>query len=139
MGDRRNATGKALPRLAVLPIVCIAALLLVEHSTAVAGGLQKSAKSVRPSPRRADADRGQAYHDGCHVEVLGTKSPPCVYGDPRSSTTVVLFGDSHALHFFPALRRVAERRDWRFVSLTKSGCPPAEVDVYHRRMRRFYA
>jgi len=102
------------------------------------GGIPDSAHSVRPSPRRADADRGQAYDDGCHVEKAGTESPPCVYGNAQSSTTVVLFGDSHALHFFPAMRWVAERRGWRLISLTKSGCPPADVDIYYRPERRLY-
>lgn len=112
------------------PVCCAAALL---------GGIQNSATSVRPAPSRADADRSQAYHDGCHVDHAATDSPACVYGNPRSAPTIVLFGDSHALHFFPAVRRVAKRRDWRLVSLTKSGCPPAEIDVYLRRARRFYA
>jgi len=111
----------------------------VAGGTVDRGGIQDSAQSVRPSPGRANGDRGQAYKDGCHVGQSGTDSPACVYGNPQSSTTVVLFGDSHALHFFPAVRRVADRRGWRLVSLTKSGCPPAEVDVYSRREHRFYA
>jgi hypothetical protein len=112
----------------------------VWSSQAIAGGgIQNTASHVRPSPRHADADRGQAYTDGCNVDKPATTSPPCVYGNRGSSTTVVLFGDSHALHFFPALRRVAERRDWRLVNLTKSGCPPADVDVYYRSEHRFYA
>jgi hypothetical protein len=27
--------------------------------------------------------------------------PECVYGNPSSKTTVVLFGDSHAMQWFP--------------------------------------
>jgi hypothetical protein len=103
------------------------------------GGIQNSAKSVRPPPKHANADRGRAYSDGCHVDNGGTRSPPCVYGNPHSATTVVLFGDSHALHFFPALVKVAVRRDWRLVNLTKSGCPPADIDVYYRSGHRFYS
>jgi len=122
--------------------LCVAALLAmgVWSSPAVAGGgIQTSAKHVRPKPSRANADRGKAYKDGCHVDKAPTQSPPCVYGNPDSATTVVLFGDSHALHFFPALEKVAERRDWRLVNLTKSGCPPADIDVYYRREHRFYS
>lgn len=112
----------------------------VWSSTAIAGGgIQNSATHVRPKPRHANADRGQAYYDGCHVEKAATQSPPCVYGDPHSATTVVLFGDSHALHFFPALKKVAGHRHWRLVNLTKSGCPPADVDVYYRREHRLYS
>jgi len=120
----------------------LAALLAmgVWSSQAIAaGGIQNSATHVRPKPRRANADRGQAYRDGCHVEKAATQSPPCVYGNPHSATTVVLFGDSHALHLFPALKKVAERRGWRLVNLTKSGCPPADIDVYYRGEHRFYS
>ena len=51
--------------------------------------------------------------------------PACVYGDRGARTTVVLFGDSHAMQYFPALQRIAGRRHWRLVELTKAACPPA--------------
>jgi len=38
--------------------------------------------------------------------------------------TVLVIGDSHAEHWVPALRRVAERRDWRLYSLTRAKCNP---------------
>jgi hypothetical protein len=93
---------------------------------------------VRPSPARAGADRSQAFYDGCLVPKPGTRSPECRYGDAASATTVVLFGDSHAMQYFPALRRVSADRDWRLLVLTKSGCPSAEVAVYYRQRRRAY-
>ena len=63
-----------------------------------------------PAPADAGADRSRAYYDGCIVPFVATRSPTCVYGAKRSSTTVVLFGDSHALQYFPALDRVARHR-----------------------------
>ena len=65
-------------------------------------------------------------------------SPPCVYGDRGSKVTVVLFGDSHAMQLFPALEKVAQRRGWRLVQLTKAGCPPAAVPVVSPLSRREY-
>jgi hypothetical protein len=41
----------------------------------------------------------------------------------------VLFGDSHAAAWFPAFNLLARQRRWRLVVMTKSGCPPAEVDL----------
>ena len=127
------------------PSICCGAALLtfgLACSAAVAreatddGPIQNVATSVRPSPGRARADRSQAYADGCLVTKPATRSPACVYGDRRSRTTVVLFGDSHALQYFPPVRRVADRRGWRLVALTKSGCPPSDVDVYYRHGHR---
>jgi hypothetical protein len=64
--------------------------------------------------------------------------PECVYGDPSSDTIVVLFGDSHAMHWFPALDKLAKERNWRLVGLTKSACPPARVARYNVSLRREY-
>jgi hypothetical protein len=42
---------------------------------------------------------------------------------------VVLFGDSHASAWFPAVDRLSIERGWRLVVIAKSGCPAAAVDV----------
>jgi hypothetical protein len=42
----------------------------------------------------------------------------------------VLFGDSHALSWFPAALRVATERGWRLINVTRSACPPARVLSY---------
>ena len=102
------------------------------------GHIQSSATALRPRPQQAREDRGRAYSDGCLVPERAVKSPPCAYGDRRSRTTVVLFGDSHAMQFFPALDVVARRRGWRLVNLTKAGCPPAAVHVVSPLSRREY-
>ena len=91
------------------------------------GEIQSSASALRPRPRDAGRDRGRAHSDGCLVTKPVTRSPACVYGDRGSRTTVVLFGDSHAMQWFPALERIAKRRSWRLVELTKAGCTPARV------------
>ena len=102
--------------------------------------LQKSAKAVHPTPREAETkeNRPRMYADGCHLNPPETEAPECVYGDPSSDTTVVLFGDSHAMQWFPALNELAEERDWRLVGLTKAACPPAEVQIYNATLRREY-
>ena len=86
--------------------------------------IQRSARALRPSPRDADADRSRAYYDGCLVPEKPTRSPGCVYGDRGARTTVVLLGDSHAMQYFPALQRIAGRRHWRLVELTKAPARP---------------
>ncbi|MEQ9337803.1 MAG: acyltransferase family protein [Miltoncostaeaceae bacterium] len=100
--------------------------------------LQENAAAVRPNPKTAIRDRGQADHDGCLIEQDDLRSPACVYGDPRGRATMVLFGDSFAMQYFPALNRIAKARNWRFVVLTKSGCTPADVAMYNSQFRRRY-
>jgi hypothetical protein len=79
------------------------------------------------------------HADGCQLDRSGTESAECAYGDPSSDTTVVLFGDSHAMLWFPALNKIAKERNWRLVGLTKSACPPAEVHRYNASLRRKYS
>jgi peptidoglycan/LPS O-acetylase OafA/YrhL len=71
--------------------------------------------------------RSAVYRDGCHVGYDSTETPPCVYGDPASDQVVVLFGDSHAAQWFPALDLLARTHHWKLVSLTKASCKTAAV------------
>ncbi len=99
---------------------------------------QARADAIRPNPKTAIRDRGRADADGCLVDQEDTRSGRCVYGDRTSRTTAVLFGDSHAMQYFPALDLIAQRRGWRLVVLTKSGCTPADVVMWSERFRRAY-
>lgn len=71
--------------------------------------------------------RSAVYRDGCHVDYAATTSPACLYGDRDANTLVVLFGDSHAAQWFPALDQLARERHWRLLSLTKASCKTAAV------------
>lgn len=67
------------------------------------------------------------YDDGCHVNYGENESGECSYGVLDSKTTIVLFGDSHAAQWFPALEKLAIERKFKLVSLTKSACPAVDV------------
>jgi peptidoglycan/LPS O-acetylase OafA/YrhL len=106
--------------------------------------IQQSARAIRPEPRSAIRDRGRADTDGCLVRPRDLRSGPCVYGAPGPAPgggrrpTMILFGDSHAMQWFPALEVIATRRGWRLVVLTKAGCTPADVQMYNGQLRRHY-
>ena len=67
------------------------------------------------------------YQDGCHVNYGEVLSGDCTYGDKSSDKTIVLYGDSHAAQWFPALEKLANDNGFKLVSLTKSACPAAEI------------
>ncbi|MCB0872690.1 MAG: acyltransferase [Actinobacteria bacterium] len=101
--------------------------------------LQRTVRAIRPNPRSAVRDRGEADKAGCLAEQTDTRSKTsCVFGVKDSPTTVVLFGDSHAAHWFPALNVVAKQRNWRVVVLAKSGCTTASVTPYNTQFKRPY-
>ncbi|WP_416981288.1 acyltransferase family protein [Streptomyces sp. T028] len=85
--------------------------------------------NLAPPLEKVKSSRSAVYRDGCHVDYAATRTRPCVYGDRSSSRTVVLFGDSHAAQWFPALQRLATARGWKLVSLTKASCKVADVTV----------
>jgi peptidoglycan/LPS O-acetylase OafA/YrhL len=93
-----------------------------------------------PTLATARSDNPVIYADGCHVgPAERAPADGCVFGDPTSATTVVLFGDSHAGQWFPALDRLAQEHGWRLLSMTKSACASADVPVWSSIFDRPYA
>ena len=74
--------------------------------------------------------RTRIHLDGCDRELRPGHAARCSYGRAGSDTTVVLFGDSHAAQWFPALEPVALERGWRLVPFTRPGCPSVAVTVW---------
>ncbi|GGJ82750.1 acyltransferase [Pilimelia anulata] len=89
-------------------------------------------------PLQAAAENLPApYTDGCQAsERPSHQLTHCVYGDRTSSTTVVLFGDSHAAHWFNAVDAIAKQRRWKLSVWIRNECAPASVLVYGRTDRR---
>ncbi len=77
-------------------------------------------------------DMPKPYKDRCHVQqnLVASKSS-CLYGNLASKRTIVLFGDSHALSWFPAFEKLAITKKWRLVSLTMSSCWPANIPAWN--------
>jgi len=67
------------------------------------------------------------YDDGCHVNNGETVSPDCTYGVRGADKKIVIFGDSHAAQWFPALEKLANEQNFELISLTKSACPGPAV------------
>lgn len=109
-----------------------AALVLAIVTSAVALATQWRAGQRLLGPeyefiREARETRSRSSLDGCDAQ---TNRAACSYGNPGSATTVVLFGDSHAGQWFPALERAVTQRGWRLVVLTFGGCPGLFVSTY---------
>ncbi|MEO5965139.1 MAG: SGNH hydrolase domain-containing protein [Candidatus Limnocylindrales bacterium] len=91
-----------------------------------------------PALAAARDDLPVIYSDGCHLQTEGSALGTCAYGDTASATTVVLFGDSHAAQWFPALLRLSDEHGWRLVSLTKSACSSADIRAWSSIFNRPY-
>jgi SGNH domain (fused to AT3 domains) len=94
---------------------------------------------LQPSLTAAAGDYPVTFRDGCNVQEGGRSSRgACLYGNLTSTTTIALFGDSHAAFWFPAMLSFAERQGWRLVNLTMSSCTPADLSVYNSIFKRIY-
>jgi hypothetical protein len=110
-------------------------------TAALEAGLRKRAVPAGLTPPLSEARRSLPViyrSPRCHLGIPETTQGTCRYGDPRGRRTVVLFGDSHAAHWFPALDRKARGQHWRLVSLTKTSCAAPHLTVYLRKLGRNY-
>ena len=127
----------ARPRLAlrlalVLTVTGASAALLVRL---LGERLSRTPAQILYSDAR---DLPAVYADGCHLSIVATEIETCAYGDTTSSSAIVLFGDSHAAQWFPALESVARENGLKLISLTKSGCPAASVQLRSPQLDRAY-
>lgn len=88
-------------------------------------------KNLQPSLFNAKTDRSINYADRCHTQLnMPASTAPCLYGDLNSKTTIALFGDSHALAWFPAVNKIAKLHHWKLYSQTMSSCGPADIPAW---------
>ncbi|MEO1393124.1 MAG: acyltransferase family protein [Cyanobacteria bacterium J06634_5] len=68
----------------------------------------------------------EIFHNGCTQIDLekeaGSLEDNCAVGNPESSVTTVLLGDSHAAHWFGSLEAIALNNNWQLIPITKFGC-----------------
>jgi peptidoglycan/LPS O-acetylase OafA/YrhL len=68
------------------------------------------------------------YGMGCRADWSDATPRVCSFGEiSKPQSTVVLFGDSHAAQWFPALKDIAESRHWKLVTIIKSACSPMNI------------
>ncbi len=66
-------------------------------------------------------------YKGCLRTPYENGQPSCVMGDPASTNTVALIGDSHGAMWTPAFQEIATQRHWRLEMMAKEACPIVEA------------
>ncbi|CAN2199851.1 COG1835 Predicted acyltransferases [Candidatus Nanopelagicaceae bacterium] len=121
---RTNPSQKKILQLSIFgtagcALLAGAILLSSSNIISLSNGRSVSIAAVMEKPK--------VYLDDCHVNNGETLSGECTYGDKGSQRTIVLYGDSHAAQWFPALEMISKDNGLKLVSLTKSACPAPEV------------
>jgi peptidoglycan/LPS O-acetylase OafA/YrhL len=92
------------------------------------------------APRLVDVedDVASAYDQGCVQQILRPAVQTCVYGPRGAALRIALIGDSHAIHWLPALEALIERMELQVVAVTKTTCLFSLVPPYHGKLKRTY-
>jgi peptidoglycan/LPS O-acetylase OafA/YrhL len=119
---KKLAPGRVILSTSIAMVCALLVGLGIAQSTTssiLVNGKQVTLASIelRPTP----------YEDGCHLNYHESLSPICEFGKIDSRKTVVLYGDSHAVQWFPALEKLAVEKGFKLITLTKSACPSIDV------------
>jgi len=123
----------------------VATLELRAHSTnnsnytatrgKTAAQLVAAAPSIKTVPTDLEPSLGRAAHNwgtpgaGCWPSYGEQSLPACVFGDPKGTKTMALYGDSHIGMWFQALNQIAKRVHWKLVFVGKGSCPAGQLVV----------
>jgi SGNH domain-containing protein len=92
---------------------------------------------LTPALATAATDMG-FDNNKCEAGPAADRIDPCVFGDRAAGTEAVLFGDSHAGMWLPALSRIAERRHWRLEFFGKPACPTPRITFWNQEEQRVF-
>ena len=126
-----HQTRYATPATTVDPQQTLIESLNSQISTQLVASLQRPAvpANLQPTLSHANHDDPAVFYDGCMDSYLDATVRNCAFGDTASPTSVVLFGDSHAAMWFPALDSAANQNAWKLYNWTKATCPPLEMPI----------
>lgn len=123
------------PRLRKRPVLTLGlAAVLTVCTVATSIGFKRLAGTLANAPQMrlvtaATTDIARMPRAQCVSLGESSEIKPCIFAASGSSTTIVLFGDSHAIQWMDPLQIIASAHQWKLVSIVKSGCPAADITV----------
>jgi peptidoglycan/LPS O-acetylase OafA/YrhL len=95
-------------------------------------------RDLQPPLTKARDDLPVVYDDKCMGGYDQTTPGDCVYGNPHGQVTVVLYGDSHAAQWLPALTHIATEQGWRLIAIVKTQCAVVDHRQWNPYNKRTY-
>lgn len=129
-------TAPAAPAAAALSALAAAqAQVVAAVQSSVA--MQDVPANLVPPLSSASADEAAPMVDGCLDSYTSSSvDQGCLFGDTTSANTAVLFGDSHAAMWFPAVDAWANANGYRLFVFAKAACPPVEITLFSPVLER---
>jgi peptidoglycan/LPS O-acetylase OafA/YrhL len=106
-----------------------AAILAEQPRDDPAGAPVDQVDWMTPDALQATKDVPDLYSEGCQQDDVSAEPVSCSYGDELAETTIALVGDSKAAQWAPALQVLAQHKDWRIVTYTKSWCSFTAAEI----------
>ena len=108
--------------------------LVVERDVASATQIQRVPRNLEPAIAVAPNDwagwLGNLYTPCAPTAPINVGSEQiCVLGDRSSKHLMVVYGDSHAIMWLPALEGIANAEHWRLIVFAKYFCPASDLTV----------
>jgi SGNH domain (fused to AT3 domains) len=100
----------------------------VASLVAASSSIERLPSKLVPPLSEVASDTAVAYYGAAGRHCDGVTK--CVFGDLKATRSIVLFGDSHAQMWLPALVPVAQSQGYRLSLVWMSGCPAATVSVW---------
>ncbi len=125
--------------LAITCFAATAALAVTPPSgtaSQVATAVANSPKILKVSPKVLAAIPNSSQDTVARIYPISSNpgcdtATQCVFGSANSKTTVVLFGDSHASQWLPALAPIALANHFKLIVIWHASCHIAEVNVQY--------
>jgi hypothetical protein len=92
---------------------------------------------VKPTLGRAAGDADTVLNKGCSRDHYGETVPVCYYGK-KGGLRIVILGDSHALHWMPALDLIGKAYNYEIIPVAKVNCVFMDVKLYAYRLGHSY-
>lgn len=103
---------------------------------AVAQGMKP--RPFLPALGNVEGDVATAYAEGCIQNIKGVDVKRCNYGPDDALVKIAIVGDSHAVHWLPALQALAEQDGIKVVGITKTSCNTSGLAPDHAKLGRPY-
>jgi peptidoglycan/LPS O-acetylase OafA/YrhL len=112
---------------------CLGAQSLLDPECATAD--PHGAELLLPPLGAAD-DTASSYGNGCHREPGQTTLRQCQFGEAQGRINVVLWGNSHAAQWLPALEALAPELDMRITTHISTSCSPTAPGARYSAIRQ---
>lgn len=128
---RDNAYLTVRPQLSLSIALCATAIIVSASSILIVhGNRQLAMDETFRSIGAASNDIADISISACVSQGPSLRVNTCAFGSSDTNRTIVLFGDSHAIQWFNAVRNAAAMAHWRLVTVFRFGCAASDINPH---------